>query len=63
MTLALSGTVQDGKMKAATISVQERGAAAQKYDSVEKVPEKYRDKVKNLIESAGKGTVHVGAKP
>jgi membrane-associated protease RseP (regulator of RpoE activity) len=57
LAISLTGKVEDGKVKVGEISVQD--GAGQKYDSLEKVPEKYRDKVKKLIEAAEKGTVRV----
>jgi hypothetical protein len=34
-----------------------------KFESLEKVPEQYKDKVKNLIEMSEKGNVRVKRKP
>jgi beta-lactamase regulating signal transducer with metallopeptidase domain len=63
VTVDLSGKLEDGKLKLDSLTVQEAGAAAQKYESVEKVPEKHREKVKKLIEGAETGIVRAEVKP
>jgi membrane-associated protease RseP (regulator of RpoE activity) len=62
LIITVTGKVADGKATAQEISVQD-GAESGKYDGTDKVPEKYRDKVKNLIEMSEKGSVHVEVKP
>ena len=59
LLLTLAGNVEDGKVKVESISVKDGNAAAQKYESVDKVPEQYRDQAKKLIEAAQKGSVRV----
>jgi beta-lactamase regulating signal transducer with metallopeptidase domain len=54
--LTLTGKVSDGQVKVEEITVQD-GGEAKKYDSVEKVPEQYRDQAKKLVEAAAKGGV------
>jgi hypothetical protein len=49
----LRATAADGKVKVETINVID-GRAPQRYDSIEKVPEAHREKVKTLIETAEK---------
>jgi hypothetical protein len=56
LSLKLTGTVDAGKLKVQEIAVQEDGGAPQKYDSVEKVPEKHREQTRKLIEAAEKGS-------
>ena len=56
MILTVKGKVEDGKAKVGAIVVQE-GAELNTYDSVDKVPEKVRNKVKELVEMSEKGAV------
>jgi membrane-associated protease RseP (regulator of RpoE activity) len=56
--LTLTGQIADGKPKIKQIQVQE-GLRVEQYESVDKVPEKYRDKVKNLIELSEKSSVKI----
>jgi membrane-associated protease RseP (regulator of RpoE activity) len=56
--LTLTGQMADGKPKIKQIQVQE-GLRMDQYESVDKVPEKYRDKVKNLIELSEKSSVKI----
>jgi hypothetical protein len=58
LVITVTGTVTDGKAKTSEITVQD-GAVSNKYESVDKVPEQYRDKVKNLIEMSEKGAIKV----
>jgi membrane-associated protease RseP (regulator of RpoE activity) len=58
LVITVTGKVSDGKAKAGEITVQD-GGKSEKYTSVDKVPEQYRDKVKNLVEMSEKGQVHV----
>jgi hypothetical protein len=48
LVITVTGTIADGK--AQVISILVRDGAEHKYESVDKVPEQYRDKVKNLID-------------
>jgi hypothetical protein len=58
LVITLTGNVADGKAKVTEITVQD-GGAEHKYPDVDKVPERYRDKVKNLVEMSEKGSVKV----
>jgi beta-lactamase regulating signal transducer with metallopeptidase domain len=58
LVITVTGTVTDGKAKLTEIHVQD-GKNPEKYDSLSKVPERYRDKTKNLIEMSEKGSVKV----
>lgn len=60
--ITLTGQTADGKPKIKQIQVQE-GLRFEQYESVDKVPEKYRDKVKNLIELSEKGSLKLENKP
>ncbi len=53
LIITLTGKTSDGKVKVSDIQVQD-GRESNKYDSADKVPEAYRDKVKNLIEMSEK---------
>jgi hypothetical protein len=61
LILTVTGTVADGKTKVGEIHVQDNGKE-DKYESVDKVPERYRDKVKNLIETSEKSNVKIEIK-
>jgi hypothetical protein len=61
LVITVTGTVADGKATTKTIQVQD-GAKGEKYESVEKVPEEYRDKVKGLVEMGEKGAAKVEIK-
>ena len=61
LIITLTGKVADGKAKVGQISVQD-GGESNTYESLDKVPEKYRDKVKNLVEMSEKGSVKVDVK-
>jgi len=52
-SVSVTGKMADGKFNVESITVGE-GRKSDKYDSIDKVPEKQRDKVKGLIESAEK---------
>jgi membrane-associated protease RseP (regulator of RpoE activity) len=54
--ITLNGTTADGKPKIKEILVQE-GGRSEKYETVDKVPEKHQDKVKNLVEIGEKAPV------
>lgn len=51
LTIEATGKIEDGKAKVDTIKVTEDGKTST-YNSVDKVPEKHRDRVKNLVEAA-----------
>lgn len=61
LIITLTGRNADGKPKIKEIHVQDGGRSEQ-YDSVDKVPEQYRDKVKNLVEMSEKGSVRIEIK-
>jgi beta-lactamase regulating signal transducer with metallopeptidase domain/membrane-associated protease RseP (regulator of RpoE activity) len=61
LVINVTGTVSDGKATTKSINVQD-GAVHEKYESVDKVPEQYRDKVKGLVEMGEKGAVKVEIK-
>lgn len=61
LIITMTGRNADGKPKIKEIHVQDGGRSEQ-YDSVDKVPEQYRDKVKNLVEMSEKGSVHIEIK-
>ena len=61
LVITLTGKVADGKAVVNEVSVQD-GGESHTYESVDKVPEKYRDKVKNLVEMSEKGSVKVEVK-
>ena len=63
IAVMISGKLDNGKLKLDTLTVQEGDGAAVKYESVDKVPEKHRDKVKKLVEGAETGNVRAGARP
>jgi hypothetical protein len=58
LVITVTGKVSEGKAKVGEITVQD-GGKSEKYTAVDKVPERYRDKVKNLVEMSEKGRVHV----
>jgi hypothetical protein len=61
LIITLTGRTADGKPKISEINVQE-GLRSERYESVDKVPERYQDKVKNLIEMSEKGSVRIEVK-
>jgi len=61
LIITVTGKVADSKAKVNEIQVQD-GNESNKYETVEKVPEQYRDKVKNLIEMSEKGSVKIEIK-
>lgn len=61
LIITLTGRTADGKAKIKDIRVQD-GVRSEQYESVDKVPEQYRDKVKNLIEMSEKGSVQIEIK-
>jgi len=54
LVITVTGKVDQGKSTVSEINVQD-GGVSNKFDSVDKVPEQYRDKVKNLVEMSTKG--------
>ena len=58
LVITVTGTVADGKTKLKEIYIQD-GKTGEKYESLGKVPERYRDKTKSLIEMTEKGSVKV----
>jgi beta-lactamase regulating signal transducer with metallopeptidase domain len=54
LVITVTGKVKDGKAAMTEIRVQD-GAESHTYTSIEKVPEQYRDKVKNLVDMTEKG--------
>ncbi len=61
LVITVTGKVSDGKAAVGEIRVQD-GRESHKYESVDKVPEEYRDKVKNLLEMTGKSNVRIEIK-
>jgi beta-lactamase regulating signal transducer with metallopeptidase domain len=61
LAITLTGKVEDGKPKVGEIIVKD-GNESNKYQNVDKVPEQYRDKVKNLVEMSEKGSVKIDVK-
>jgi hypothetical protein len=54
----VTGTVADGKAKVNKIQVQD-GGVAHSYESTDKVPEEYRDKVKSLVQMTQKSNIKI----
>lgn len=61
LIITLTGKAADGKAKVHDIHVQDGGQTS-KYESLDKVPEQYRDKVKNLIEMSEKSSGRIDIK-
>ena len=61
LVITLTGTVADGKAKVGTIQVHD-GKDTHKYQSVDKVPEQYSDKVKHLVDMSEKASVRIELK-
>ena len=61
LIITLTGKAADGKAKVHDIHVQDGGQTS-KYESLDKVPEQYRDKVKNLIEMSEKSSGRIEIK-
>jgi beta-lactamase regulating signal transducer with metallopeptidase domain len=49
LIITVTGTVEESKAKVSQVQIQD-GNQTNKYDSLDRVPEQYSDKVKNLIE-------------
>lgn len=62
LVITITGDVDDGKAKVNEVVVND-GGKSEKYSSVNKVPEQYRDKVKTLIEGNEKGSLKIEVKP
>jgi len=58
VSMTLTGSVEDGKAKFAGVEIKD-GDEVKKYDSLDKVPQEHREKVKELLESAAKGKVEL----
>jgi beta-lactamase regulating signal transducer with metallopeptidase domain len=61
LTITITGSVSDDKAKVEEIKIED-GKQTDKYRSLEKVPEQYRDKVKSLVEMTGKNKFEVEIK-
>ncbi len=61
LVITVTGKVEDGKATVNQITVQD-GSSQHKYDSVKEVPEEYRDKARNLVESAEGNATKVNVK-
>src|SRR5262249_29427217 len=53
LIITLTGSASSGKAKVNEIHVQD-GGTSHRYEAVDDVPERYRDKVKNLVELSEK---------
>jgi hypothetical protein len=58
LTITVTGKIEDGKPKVGEVQVKD-GGKSEKYESVDKVPEKYRDQVKQLMEVTGKDRLEI----
>jgi membrane-associated protease RseP (regulator of RpoE activity) len=61
LVITMTGKVADGKPNVSDIHVQD-GRESHRYESVDKVPEEYRDKVKNLVEMLEKSSTRIDIK-
>jgi membrane-associated protease RseP (regulator of RpoE activity) len=61
LVITLTGKTSDGKAKVSEIVVEDAGKT-HTYDSIEKVPERYRDKVKSLADMSEKGATRIEIK-
>jgi beta-lactamase regulating signal transducer with metallopeptidase domain len=61
LSITVTGKVADGKPQVNEINVVD-GGAKHKFESVDKVPEQYRDKVKHLVEMSEKGNFRIELK-
>jgi hypothetical protein len=61
LVITLTGTVADSKAKVSEIYIQDGGTGTS-YNRVDKVSERYRDKVKNLVEMSERGQVKIEIK-
>jgi hypothetical protein len=58
LVITVSGKVEDGKPRMKEVRVQDGGESHQ-YKTVDEVPDRYRDKVKNLVEMTEKSQWHI----
>jgi PDZ domain len=58
LVITVTGKVEDGQAKVMEINVQD-GRESHKYESLDKVPEAYRDKAKHLVASVIKENVRI----
>jgi hypothetical protein len=56
LTITLTGRGADGRPQVTEIRIQD-GGQSHRYESVDRVPERYRDKVRDLIDTTGKASV------
>jgi hypothetical protein len=61
LVITVTGKVEDGKAKVGEIQVQD-GRESHKYESLENVPEAYRDKAKHLADLVEKDGVRIRVK-
>src|SRR5207248_3003855 len=61
LVITVTGSVSDGKSKTNKIHVQD-GRESHDYESLDKVPDQYKDKVKNLVDMSEKGSVRIEIK-
>jgi hypothetical protein len=61
LIITLTGSVAEGKARVNEIHVQD-GGQGHKYESLDKVPQRYRDKVRNLVDMCEKGSVRIEIK-
>jgi hypothetical protein len=61
LIITLTGKMADGKPKIQEIHVQD-GGRSETYENVDKVPDRYRTKITNLIEMCEKGSVRIEIK-
>lgn len=62
LTIEVKGKVEQGNSNVESISVDDNGTK-NTYESVDKVPEQYRDKVKKVLDSTGNNRARPEAKP
>jgi Zn-dependent protease with chaperone function len=61
LSITVTGKIEDGKPKLGEVQVKD-GGKTEKYESLDKVPEKYRDQVKALMEVTGKDRLEINKK-
>ncbi len=61
LVISITGSIEDGKVKVKEIGVHD-GGAEKKYESLDKVPDQHKDKVKHLLEQTESGQVKVKVK-
>lgn len=62
LSITVTGKVKDGKAAVTQVQIKD-GKETSHFDSVEKVPERYRDKVKKLVEAEEKEAAKAEIKP